>query len=407
MTLSFGVFMKLSIDGWLIDLAARTALRDNHSEQLSPRAIRLLQVLVDADGKVVERSKLLDRVWPHVIVSDESLTQVVSELRRVLKNRNLIATVARGGYRLNVPFEQTSDHKGMSHQRRDGPILSLDAYTLSLEAQECFARGGEGDFRSYFDLSAQAAAMAPGNAEIRALHAEALLKRHIYWSEGAMLLDRTLEEAGAAIRLDPTSARGYLADASARIAIGWVEPGLSSLETALAFGREDADVHLDAAKLAYTMGNSRAAAALAIRAATLAPDQFEPDFLAARIFVRTDAYRSRLHAERALRKVQSELSLNPHSMRALYTLGPLLAILGDHRAALSGIESVTHHDSPLEYNRALAFAEIGDVSSAIERLRFLGLRGWRHACILGQETSFRRVTAAPAFRDLDKELMAV
>ena len=43
-----------------------------------------------------------------------------------------------------------------------------------------------------------------------------------------------------------------------------------------------------------------------------------------------------------------------------------LAILGDHGAARATVEGGTHHDSPLEYYRAVAFPQIGDVSSALE-----------------------------------------
>ena len=95
--------MQLAIDGWRVDPDAREARRGDDVKQLSPRAIRLLQVFSEADGAVLSRADLLDRVWPNVFVSDESLTQVVSEVRRKLGNRELISTVARGGYRLTQP----------------------------------------------------------------------------------------------------------------------------------------------------------------------------------------------------------------------------------------------------------------------------------------------------------------
>ncbi|MEM0948188.1 MAG: winged helix-turn-helix domain-containing protein [Pseudomonadota bacterium] len=398
--------MHLAIDGWRIDIAARSATRGALEEQLSPRAIRLLQALAATNGAVVSRGDLLDQVWPNVFVSDESLTQVVSEVRRKLGNRDLIATVARGGYRLTVPVlssDITWSHPGEA----SSPLLSLDAYMLCLEARQSLERGGEDDLQSFFDLAADAATIAPESAETHALHAEALFKRHIYWSDGAMLLEDALTEAEAAIRIDPRGAKAHLIDASARIAAGWVEPGLVALERALTYGRDDADVHLDAAKLLYTMGNSRAASVIAIKAASLAPDEFEADFLVARILMVADPYRSRLHAERALRKVRLELSDNPHAMRPLYTLGPLLAMLGETRAAQSAVDGISHHDSPLEYHRALALAEIGDVSSAMERLKFLGMRGWRHGCILDKEPSLSPVVEDPGFARLDDELAAV
>lgn len=52
--------MIVSIDGWVIDVAARQAVRGNKTRQLSPRAIRLLQVFAEAGGSVLSRAHLLD-----------------------------------------------------------------------------------------------------------------------------------------------------------------------------------------------------------------------------------------------------------------------------------------------------------------------------------------------------------
>lgn len=397
--------MQIVIDNWRIDVQTREARRGDTARQLSPRAVRLLQVLADAEGALMSRADLLDQVWPNVFVSDESLTQVVAELRRKLENKSLIATVARGGYRLTVPAEINADHdRGPSPTISSAP--NLDAYVLCIEARECFARAYEGVHRTFVDLSAKAAELAPDYAEARALHATALFKRHIYLSEGAMLLDKTLEEAGAAIALDPSLASAHFIDGSARISIGWTETGLRSVETALSLAPDDPALHQDAAILMLTLGNKSAAAALATKALHLAPDQFAADLLLSRIQTQSEPHRARVHAKRALKKVQDELSLDPYSMRALYALGPLLAQLGDYRGAQAALEGVTHHNSPLEYYRAVGFAQIGDISSALERLDFLAMRGWRHACILDKDDGFLPMLPDQRFQKLHRELMA-
>lgn len=397
--------MQLAIDGWQVDAAARTARRGDQEVQLSPRAIRLLQVLVEANGSVLSRGDLLDRVWPNVTVSDESLTQVVAELRRKLGNRDLIATVARGGYRLTAP---TLQYANEGHQPA-GPsqaAFSLDAYALCIEAREVFERGGEGAPRAFVSLAAQAAALAPDFAEARALHATALLKRHIYMSEGAMLLDVALAETEAAIALDPSLASAHLIDAAARIAIGCPEPGLRSLATALSLGRDDPEIHLEAAILFWTFGNRRTAAALATKSAQLAPDNLRTDVLLARLLMCAEPHKAQKHAERALRKLRDTLSADPQAAFALYALGPLLAQLGDRRAARSALESVAHHDSPLEYFRAVGFAQIGDTTAALERLDFLTQRGWRHVCILDKDDGFRALHTDPRLMRLQFEARA-
>lgn len=75
---------------------------DPHHAQvhkLEPRAMRLLAVLAQAGGEVVLADKLLDAVWPGLVVTPGSLYDAVAQLRRVLGPAH-IATVPRKGYRL-------------------------------------------------------------------------------------------------------------------------------------------------------------------------------------------------------------------------------------------------------------------------------------------------------------------
>ena len=64
----------------------------------------LLHLLRHAD-RVVGKEELITSVWPDVTVSDESLTQCVSELRRALgaAGDSIIKTIPRRGYRIEVP----------------------------------------------------------------------------------------------------------------------------------------------------------------------------------------------------------------------------------------------------------------------------------------------------------------
>lgn len=391
----------LTIDGWCIDTTVREARRGDHKRQLSPRAIRLLQVLADANGAVVSRQDLLEQVWPKVCVTDESVTQVVSELRRALDSRTLIATVSGAGYRLTKPVSREADRV------RETPApFSLGAYALCIEARMCFESGAPGSLRAFVDLAAEAAALAPDFAEARALHALALLKRHIFWSEGEHLLDRARQECAASLELNPTSGVAHLTDASIRLAFGEVEAAITSLEAALACSTSDANVHVEAAILLLSIGDRRSAASLTARAAALSPRSFAADLLAARLFQYSDPQRGRAFARMALRKVRDELSIDPNSTRALYALGPLLVQLGDTRAAQKALENVPQRDSPLEYYRAIGLAQLGDTTSALERLDFLGRRGWRHACILDQDDGFRPMQSDQRFNRLKTELQA-
>jgi DNA-binding winged helix-turn-helix (wHTH) protein/TolB-like protein/cytochrome c-type biogenesis protein CcmH/NrfG len=88
---------------FLIDVDRAEVSRDGTPLALRPKTFALLLHLVDRHGKVVGKQELLEAVWPGIVVTDESLTQAVSELRGALGDRDqtLIRTVSRRGYRFD------------------------------------------------------------------------------------------------------------------------------------------------------------------------------------------------------------------------------------------------------------------------------------------------------------------
>ena len=81
-------------------LRQRQLLVDGVPVELGTRAFDLLLVLLEADGALVTKKELLDRVWPSVIVSEENLKVHVSTLRKALgADRGLIRTDFGRGYR--------------------------------------------------------------------------------------------------------------------------------------------------------------------------------------------------------------------------------------------------------------------------------------------------------------------
>src|SRR5437879_2124427 len=81
-------------------LRRRRLLADGVPVELGTRAFDLLLVLLEADGALVTKQELLNRVWPSVVVSDENLKVHVSVLRKALgADRDLIHTDFGRGYR--------------------------------------------------------------------------------------------------------------------------------------------------------------------------------------------------------------------------------------------------------------------------------------------------------------------
>ncbi|HVJ51227.1 MAG TPA: winged helix-turn-helix domain-containing protein [Aliidongia sp.] len=68
------------------------------------RALDILAMLVEAEGELVTKSELMDRVWPNTIVEEHNIQVHVSALRKALgADADWIRTVPRLGYRFVGP----------------------------------------------------------------------------------------------------------------------------------------------------------------------------------------------------------------------------------------------------------------------------------------------------------------
>jgi len=95
-------------------LRRRRLLADGVPVELGTRAFDLLLVLLEADGALVTKEELLNRVWPGIVVSDENLKVQISALRKALgANRNLIRTEFGRGYRfIGISRSNATAHAG-------------------------------------------------------------------------------------------------------------------------------------------------------------------------------------------------------------------------------------------------------------------------------------------------------
>jgi DNA-binding winged helix-turn-helix (wHTH) protein/tetratricopeptide (TPR) repeat protein len=90
-----------------LDPAAYRLMRDGDVIPLSPKIIDLLLHLVARPATLVSKDDLFKALWPDVAVTDNALTQAVSELRQALgddpSKPTYVQTVARRGYRFIAP----------------------------------------------------------------------------------------------------------------------------------------------------------------------------------------------------------------------------------------------------------------------------------------------------------------
>ncbi len=87
--------------------------KGDHHTHAEPKVMQVLESLIKAQGKMVSRDELINRVWPRVVVNDEVLTRAISELRTLLgdvsRERRYIITVPKRGYRLLMPAIPLAD----------------------------------------------------------------------------------------------------------------------------------------------------------------------------------------------------------------------------------------------------------------------------------------------------------
>ncbi len=90
-------------DAFTVDPAAYTLQCAGEPVPLSPRPFDLLVYLLRNPQRLVTKDELLEALWPRVVVTENTLTQAVSDLRRALHDSpgapRCIETVPRRGYR--------------------------------------------------------------------------------------------------------------------------------------------------------------------------------------------------------------------------------------------------------------------------------------------------------------------
>jgi adenylate cyclase len=70
---------------------------------LRPQSLAVLKILTDRSGEVVTKDELMAAIWPGIAVTDDSLVQCITDLRRALGDdaHSIIKTVPKRGYLLN------------------------------------------------------------------------------------------------------------------------------------------------------------------------------------------------------------------------------------------------------------------------------------------------------------------
>src|SRR5438067_2762003 len=95
-------FGEFTVDG-----DQKVLLRNDSPLALAPKVFDTLLILVGNSGRIVDKQELMNRLWPDSFVEESNLTFNIQQLRKALgdnaRHPHFIETVARRGYRFNLP----------------------------------------------------------------------------------------------------------------------------------------------------------------------------------------------------------------------------------------------------------------------------------------------------------------
>src|SRR5262245_41500318 len=101
-----------------LHLQRRELLVDGTPVHIGSRAFDVLQVLVEANGELVTKGEILNRVWPGRVVEDNTLQFQISALRKLLgEDRGALKTISGHGYRFAAEVTTAANEPGALAER--------------------------------------------------------------------------------------------------------------------------------------------------------------------------------------------------------------------------------------------------------------------------------------------------
>ena len=320
--------------------------RGGGAVDLSPRLVEILTAIIEKNGEIVTKDELLDRFWPGVNISENTLTRAIADIRKALGEQasepKYIQTLARRGFRF-IPDSIVERPESGTHTANDeDPFqawvqgkLALD--TLNLEKLSGAIAAFE---RAVLELPSY----APAHAGL----ANAYLLKYEQTRSGSVpdrdLLTRAMAAAKQACAVDPSLGEGWAVRGYLLSAAGKTEEAQAAARRAAALEPENWRHQY---RLAYsTWGEERLRAVE--RALALMPGFAPVRMLAAMVFI----------ARGTLDRAEREAGLGAESQRRHradrtplpaigfhWLRGLLLAARGDASAALASLDEESATDS--------------------------------------------------------------
>jgi DNA-binding winged helix-turn-helix (wHTH) protein len=104
---------RFAFEQFCLDTDRRELLRGNAPVRLTPRAFRLLEILLRERPRAVSKRELLDQVWAGQVVEESNLKTLVLEIRSALQERGGSPAVIRTVYGFGYAFGGTASESAV------------------------------------------------------------------------------------------------------------------------------------------------------------------------------------------------------------------------------------------------------------------------------------------------------
>lgn len=391
------------IGHWRFDTVSRDLTDGIRTRRLTPKAAAVLKMLADADGQVVTRFELLDRVWPDMDVCEEALTHSVAEIRRAMGGksaRQTLQTVHGTGYRVRASIRAVLGDEPPQSAAVDEEFC-LEAYLDYVEARRVCERHGERALGQAVELCGAAAARAPRCAPILSEFAGLTAMRQLYCEGGGPDLQDALGIADTAVSLQPNLACGHVSRGVVLAALGRRSDACAAFNKAIVRDPLDFQAHYHYARALFAFRALPQAAQMAERAAELRPDDYRPLVLAATSrSVLGEPKQAHAATVTGLARLRLLLASGSAGARAESALGIFLALDNQHEEARHSIWAHESSRDAMLYYGVAAHAALGDVDTALDRLERVVDNGFRHADWLRADPTLEPLRSSARFKRL-------
>lgn len=96
--------MGIRFGDFVLDSGAKQLTRGGTPVALSPKALQLLELLIETRPNVISKERIIETLWPDVVVEEANVRNLIAELRGALGDNDRQPRYIRTAHRLGYAF---------------------------------------------------------------------------------------------------------------------------------------------------------------------------------------------------------------------------------------------------------------------------------------------------------------